>query len=101
MQLALPAVALIVLSTGSASAIGECRGLFIHDSQGYEFGARRPSLVKAGAPARSGTEALFVGESTIRGRVYLTVARSHMYPGADVQLPTGCRLMHLDPSEPD
>lgn len=94
-------IAAMALGLAGSAEAATCRGLFIHNSQGYEFGSRRPNLVKAGPLARSGTEALFVGESTIRGRVYFMVASSHMYPGADVQLPTGCKLDDLDPSEPD
>lgn len=97
------AAAALVLFGGPALAIGsECPGEFVRDAQGYDFGQRRPNLVKAGPVVAKGTRGVFVGKSRIKGRTYAMLTSSFMYLSTDIRLtPPGCRLDYLDPNEPD
>ena len=88
---------------GCSPGVGpSCIGEVVRTTQPYRFGARRPSIVKAGPLAKVSARYCFVGESRIGGKLWLSVDRSElMLAGADVALPTGCNLMTLDTSEPD
>ena len=88
---------------GCSPGIGpSCIGDVTRTTQPYRFGARRPSLVKAGPPIKASARYCVNGESRIGGTLWFYVDRSDlMLAGADVALPTGCRLPTLDTSEPD
>lgn len=103
------ATLILVLTMGHARAEGcspgigpSCIGDVIRTTQPYRFGARRPSLVKAGTPVKAAAHYCLSGQSRIGGKLWLYVDRSDvMLAATDMALPTGCNLMVLDTSEPD
>ena len=107
--LTMAVVAASVTGTGAARAVTcspgvgpSCVGEVLRTTQPYKFGARRPAIVKAGGPVAAGAEVCFVGQSKFGRKLFFLADRSElMFDGADVRLPTGCKLDPLDTSEPD
>ncbi len=105
------AVALLscLVAVGTARAEGcspgvgpSCVGEVTRATQGVKFGAVRPALVKTGGRIAAGARYCLVGQSRIGRKLWFYVTNSElMLDGADLALPTGCRLDTLDTSEPD
>jgi len=78
--------------TWNAAAAGPCKGVFLRDSQSYDYGDAPNTVENKNLVVPKGAKDTIVGYVIVAGKKYYVQYRAYFHDPADIKLAPGCVL---------